>query len=307
MSLTKANNDDFFAFRNGEEVVAVDTLNGIEFVRTSQGWYYRDSELPVPGADDRTLANEYKPRFVGVPDQEPEQVLIAAEMVDKHPEVLGWCKEVGALVRNGARGKVSAYLVPYEEWQVHAAKPLGIIAPEFSSDEWEAELASAERAYRMARQEFDAASSRRQSALEAAIASGLSRARAAEILDVSAGRVTQLLKPSAAPTSGPKSKKLKLNEAMILALIGASQAPVSAAAIAEAGQGIVVITSKESTAQVQLASLASRGWVEGSPSEGYTLAPKGARWFEAQGEAIEETLGQSKVKPKSLSLEEPEA
>lgn len=260
-----------------EPIVAADIVEGIEFVRGISGtWYYKQTGLPVPGASDRTLADEYEPRFIALADGEPEQVLIAASTVDAHPESLSWCKEIGSVVRD-AEGSANGYIVPVEEWKAHSEKPLGIAAPEFSSDPFEARLAQVERDYRDARRAFNGAAYARLAGLRAATDNGVTRTRAAEILAVSSGRVTQLL----------QQPKLAVNEVAILEAVATSNGGITAEQLAKIGESVPEITSKEPTAVKRLASLGGKGLLDQHPAGGWMLSEAGLLWYEMHKKDLE--------------------
>jgi hypothetical protein len=251
---------------DGSEILASDVIDGVEVVRTRNGWFYRDDEIRVPGAVDRTLASEFKPRFIRSADDQPEQVVVDVSAIDTHPEALGWCKETEALLQAMPDGTITAYVVPFDAWEAHAAKPLGMMAPEFSSNDAEAALARVERGFRLVRRSFDQAAQNRLDGLRAAIADGITRSRAAEILEISAARVTQLL-------SVPEMK-LTAPEAAIVEL--ATESPVTAADVAEAGKTISYVTTKIKAARSQLQSLEAKG-VLASGAAGHELTDLGVQ------------------------------
>jgi hypothetical protein len=181
-----------------------DEMNGVEFVRTADGtWRYRDSGLRVPGAGDRKVASKIKPETIVGADKTAKAVVLDAALVEAHLEALAWCKTVGEVVQRD--GEVTRYIVSQQDWEKHGEKLLGIDAPaEFSANPYEAAMARVEVEYRLWEREGAKIAGRRLELIRAGVANGVSRIRAAEIHDISAARITQLLNPSTKKKSTKK-------------------------------------------------------------------------------------------------------
>lgn len=244
------------------------SVRGVEFERVGTGeWVYAETGIEVPGARDLTLSDRFEPLLAGRPGAGPEQALVSAEHVRENPDLLGWCREIGALVRDPTTGKAAGYMVPYEAWLEHDREPIGVTAAEFSEDDAEAQLALAEHEYRAAQRRSERASARRLAALKTAIASGVSRTRAAEITGLSNGRVTQLLHPSDA--------RVRIEQSILTALSGGALSALNLRrrlAVPPAPRPPVA------TVDSALLDLRQRGLVKESPDDVWQLTPSGREY-----------------------------
>jgi hypothetical protein len=250
------------------EILARDTLNELEVVRTSDGWIFVDDEISVPGPTDRTLATVVKPRFIRSSDRGPDEVVVDISAVDEHPDALGWCEGAASSLQTTPDGTVKAYIVPFEAWREHAKKPLGIEAPEFSGSATEVALFRAEHRFRVARRSYETATADRLEALVAAIEDDMARTRAAQLLDISGARVTQLLRTTSEVTTTK-------GEDNILALAAHLGRRVKTEDVLAARKKGPHSAKEKKAARTALTGLAEKKLLAGSAAEGYELTQAG--------------------------------
>jgi hypothetical protein len=94
-------------------------------------WRYVHDGGAVPGARDVTLATLF-------PYGRRARVVVPADEIDVFA-ALAWCASVGERCETvrligGRRVHLSAFEVPYQEWEERARVPLGIDAPELAAD-----------------------------------------------------------------------------------------------------------------------------------------------------------------------------
>jgi hypothetical protein len=173
-------------------------VNGTQYVRDPEGaWRYADSWIKVPGGRDLTLTERFSPKLVitqpGTREvSEIERVVVSGDEIEKHPDLLGWCLELGYPVQ-GTGGAIFEVMVPWEAWQDHDRIPGMIYAPELHGSESEQELAGAEREYREADRTLEAAAAKRAEVLRRH-SGNMTRQQARQITDLSVGRIQQLIR-----------------------------------------------------------------------------------------------------------------
>jgi hypothetical protein len=286
--------DDAQRSANGDEILARDTLNGAEVVRTNEGWFFSDTQIRVPGGEDRTLASEFEDqiRIQGPVTGPDDEAVISAALVDEHPEILGWCKGAASSLQTAPSGEVAGYVIPIDVWRKRSDERLGIAAPQISGIDAERALAEAEHGFRLERKQYLEANERRIAALRSAIAAGVTRARAADILDISAARVSQLVAPASA--------KLDTTHLATLATISSHGGSVTPEELAALGKTTRFVTESVDTAQAMLFRLAAGGFVQHTPEGPFQLTAEGrsraTKWRSAQAAKAAKAKAKKKKK-----------
>ncbi len=152
-------------------------------------WFYRGTNIPIPGAVDRTLADVAAVRTISRGRGSPIAVLISATEIAENP-ALGWASEVGTQVRQTPEPE---YEIAYSLWQEHSAHPVGVVAPEWDGTGIPRLLARHERALRFARHEADRLAERRARMIAIAVHLGESRKAIGKTLNITAVRVAQIV------------------------------------------------------------------------------------------------------------------
>jgi hypothetical protein len=161
----------------------------------STDWTYAETEIPVVGAREITLAEVAKPRIVARAGEKPEAVLLSLSEIEADPRLL-WAVEQGKRLNGDDEPE---YKVPYAIWEEHAAQAVGVWLPEWDGDGVDRSLALTERRYRFAKQALEEAAVLRQYLVVLAARLGRSRRAVGETLGLSAARVQQL---SETPSDG---------------------------------------------------------------------------------------------------------
>ncbi len=154
----------------------------------SGSWLYEGTEIPVVGAQDRTLAEVANPRFIARAGEEPEAVLLSLSEIEADTRLL-WAVEKGKRLNGDQEPE---YKVPYAIWQEHSGEPVGAWLPEWDGSGLDRSLALAEREYRFAKQALEDSGTRRQYLIVLASRLGRSRRGVGDTLGLSAARVQQL-------------------------------------------------------------------------------------------------------------------
>jgi GNAT superfamily N-acetyltransferase len=152
-------------------------------------WFYHATNIPIPGAVDRTLADIAEVRMITRGKGDPIAVLISAAEIAANP-ALGWASEVGTQVRQIPEPE---YEVPYAIWQEHSAHPVGVVAPEWHGTGIPRLLAQHERALRFARHEADRLAEERARTIAIAVHLGESRKDIGKTLNITSVRVAQIV------------------------------------------------------------------------------------------------------------------
>jgi len=165
-------------------------VEGPDFERGADGlWRYRDTDVPVLGAEDVTVADMVAAREVRKPGAaHPDAVLLSLSelMADKR---LGWVLQEGTRLTGG---EDELFLVPWPIWQERSGEPVDVRAPERERG-LAGQLVIPERDLRLLRRQLEDATSRRARAIAIAVALGSSRRQIGQQLDLSGARVQQLL------------------------------------------------------------------------------------------------------------------
>lgn len=152
-------------------------------------WFYSGTNIPIPGAVDRTLADAAEVRVITRGKGDPMAVLISAAEIVANP-ALEWAPKVGTQIREAPEPE---YEIPFAAWQEHAARPVGVVAPEWDGTGLPKLLAQHERALRFARHEADRLAEQRARIITIAAHLGESRKAIGKILGITAVRVAQIV------------------------------------------------------------------------------------------------------------------
>lgn len=177
-------------------VIAVRAVRGLhpnevdEFEMLSGGatLYDLDSLCPMPGQRLFTVAEYLGPRRRNE-SRYGSWVLVLKEYTEADPPFREWCR------RHCHHETKSGFRIKPDTWEARRNDALGVpFLPEFDDPRAEVrELAASERSCRALAAWHAAETQARNAALAAASARGLTRRQAAELLNLSVGRVQQLL------------------------------------------------------------------------------------------------------------------
>jgi hypothetical protein len=168
-------------------------IEGVHYVRDHRGiWRYAENWIPVPGARDLTLTERFQPKVIINARGDIERVVVSGDSIRDAPDLLGWCEEVGAVMRS-PDGEVDEVFVPYPAWKDRDRVPNALVAPEHSDNEAERAVALVERKYREADQALKEVAEERADVLRA-YSDRMTREDARKITDLSVGRIQQLIR-----------------------------------------------------------------------------------------------------------------
>lgn len=267
-----ATNDDVkteeFSLRKEKAETAL--VNETEYVRDDEGtWRYAESWVKVPGGRDVTLTERFNPKFVIAPTGDGsriERVVISGEDIGEHPDLLGWCLELGFPVK-GPADEVLEVMVPFEVWQDRDRIPGEVYVPEHHGTEAERELAEAERKYREADSALEAAAAKRAEVLRRH-SEDMTRNQARLITNLSVGRIQQLIREGA---------EVDGYDLMLLAIVE-NQRPKNLTTFYDLAKESLEISRVDPRLKRRIQSLRDKGLIERRSSR-FRLTPEGKEAF----------------------------